>query len=67
MALHNVIWQKEAECEKFTFRIFKFRYVSILSVQKHGKNLQRAKTYSLKQLPPNFAYYFNCTDRLEKG
>ena len=49
----NVIWRKEAECENFTFRTFKFRYVSVLSVQKHLKNLQRAKACGLDQPPPN--------------
>ena len=42
--------QEEAECENFTFRTFKFRYVS---VQKHLKNLQRTKACGLDQLPPN--------------
>ena len=53
LSLNNVIWGKEAECENFAFRTFKFRYVSILSVQKHLKNLQRAKACSLDQLLPN--------------
>ena len=40
LPLNNVFWRKEAECENFTSRTFKFRYVSVLSVQKHLKNLQ---------------------------
>ena len=52
LSLNNVIWRKEAECENFTFRTFKFRYVSVLSVQKYLKNLQRTKACSLGQLPP---------------
>ena len=52
--MNNVIWRKEAECENFSFRTFKFRCVSVLSVQKHLKKLQRAKGCSLDQLPPNF-------------
>ena len=53
LPLNIVIWRKGAECENFTFGTFKFCYVSVLSVQKHLKNLQRAKAYSLYQLPPN--------------
>ena len=53
MPLNSVIWQKGAECENFTFRTFKFRYVSVLSVQKHLKNLQIAKACGLGQLHPN--------------
>ena len=84
---HNIIWRKEAECENFTFRTFKFRYDKVLSVQKHLKNLQRSKE-SLRSWSTNskltkrcskwnrtitslhyksFTYYFNCTNRLEKG
>ena len=51
LPLNSVIWRKGAECENFTFRTFKIRYVSILSVQKHLKNLQRAKACGLDQLP----------------
>ena len=53
LPLNSVIWRKGAECENFTFRTFKFRYVSVLSVQKHLKNLQRAKACDLDQLPQN--------------
>ena len=53
LPLNSVIWRKGAECENFTFRTFKIRYVSILSVQKHLKNLQRAKACGLDQLPSN--------------
>ena len=34
-------------------RTFKFRYVSLESVQKYLKNLQRAEACGLDQLPPN--------------
>ena len=53
LPLNNVIWRKKAECESFTLRTFKFSYVSVLSVQKHLENLQRAKDCGLDQLPPN--------------
>ena len=53
LPLNNVIWRKEAECENFTFRSFKFRYVNVLSFQKNMKNLQRTKACGLDQLPPN--------------
>ena len=53
LLLNKVISGKETECENFTFRTFKFRYVSVLSVQKYLKNLQRAKACGLDQLLPN--------------
>ena len=53
LPLSNKTWGKIKNSENFTFKSFKFRYVSVISVHKQLKKLQRKKACGLDLLPPN--------------
>ena len=51
--LNNIIWRKSPNCNNFTYKTFKFRYVSATYISKQLKRLERNKSCGIDSLPPN--------------
>ena len=51
--LNNIIWRKSPKCNNFTYKTFKFRYVSTTCISKQLKRLKWNKSGGINSLPPN--------------
>ena len=51
--LNNIIWRKSPKCNNFTYKTFRFRYVSATCISKQLKRLKRSKFCGIGSLPPN--------------